>query len=391
MPCAGNEAFEKLGTWGTSSNLIVYLTTVFNMKRANAAVLINAFTGTSFFSPLIGGFLADAYKTLGFASIASLLGMILLMLTAAISKLHPPNCGTQKNDLCEQATKLQWTFIFNPKIDTGKRSIISFANWYFFVLSSSTLISLTLIVYVQSNVSWTINENILNSIHVYIIIACILFFMGSRIYVKVKPEGSPLTRFVQVIVAATRKRCLAQPDNLEISLFNCMHPNSINSKLQHTDQFDRFFDKAAILSDTDQIKDDATSTDPWRLCNMQQVEELKCVIRVLPLRVSGAIFYITVPSASYIVFSWLSIVIWIPIYDCLIVPQLSKLTGKEGGITLLQRMGIETFISIITMLVSALAEQRRHNSSLTYPTLSIAKGGGAISSVFKLVNPPALN
>lgn len=77
MPCAGNEAFEKLGTWGTSSNLIVYLTTVFNMKRANAAVLINAFTGTSFFSPLIGGFLADAYfgryKTLGFASIASLL------------------------------------------------------------------------------------------------------------------------------------------------------------------------------------------------------------------------------------------------------------------------------------------------------------------------------
>ncbi|KAI3953940.1 hypothetical protein MKW98_017764 [Papaver atlanticum] len=412
----GNEAFEKLGTWGTSSNLIVYLTTVFNMKRVNAAVLINAFTGTSFVSPLIGGFLADAYfgryKTLGFASVASLLGMILLMLTATISKLHPPNCGTQKNELCVQATTPQWTFIvcalgflvigsggvrpcnlvlkyghptqnqlamtdqFNPKTDTGKRSIISFINWYFFVLSSSTMISLTLIVYVQSNVSWTVGLALPPCL---MLIACILFFMGSRIYVKVKPEGSPLTRFVQVIVAATRKRRLAQPDNPEISLFNCIHPNSINSKLQHTDQFG-FFDKAAILSNTDQIKADGTSANPWRLLTSGRVEMCYKSSPNMDFRHLGTNNF-KVPAASYIVFSWLSIVIWIPIYDRLIVPQLRKLTGKEGGITLLQRMGIGTFISIITMLVSALVEQRRRNFSLTYPTLGIAKGGGAISSM----------
>ncbi|KAI3854870.1 hypothetical protein MKX03_010786 [Papaver bracteatum] len=244
------------------------------------------------------------------------------------------------------------------------------------------MISLTLIVYMQSNVSWAVGLALPPCL---MLIACILFFMGSRIYVKVKPEGSPLTRFVQVIVAATRKRRLAQQDNPEISFFNCIHPNSINSKLQHTDQFG-FFDKAAILSNTDQIKADGTSANPWRLCNMQQVEELKRVIRVLPIWVSGAIFHITitqqhtyvefqalqsdrhlgtnnfkVPAASYIVFSWLSIVIWIPIYDRLIVPQLRKLTGKEG--------------------VSALLEQRRRNFSLTYPMLGIAKGGGAISSM----------
>ncbi|MCL7029522.1 hypothetical protein MKW94_008493 [Papaver nudicaule] len=407
----GNEAFEKLGSWGTSSNLIVYLTTVFNMKRVNAAVLMNA-TGTIFVSPLIGGCLADAhfgrYKTLGFASISSLLGMILLMLTATLSKLHPPNCGTQKIELCVQATTPQWTFIvcalgflvigsggikpctlafgadqFNPKTDTGKRSITSFINWYFFALASSTLISLTLIIYVQSNVSWTVGLAL----------------------PPLKPEGSPFTTFVQVLVAATRKRHLAQPDNPDISLFNCIHPNSINSKLQHTDQFG-FFDKAAIVSDTDQIKADGTSANPWRLCNMQQVEELKCLIRVLPIWVSCAIYHVTVtqqqtyvvfqalqsdrhlgskslnvPAASYIVFTYLSIVIWIPIYDRLIVPPLRKLTGQEGGITILQRIGIGTFISIITMLVSALVEQRRRNFSLTYPTLGIAKGGGAISSM----------
>ncbi|MCL7034300.1 hypothetical protein MKW94_027651 [Papaver nudicaule] len=435
----GNEAFEKLGSWGTSSNLIVYLTTVFNMKRVNAAVLMNAFTGTIFVSPLIGGCLADAhfgrYKTLGFASISSLLGMILLMLTATLSKLHPPNCGTQKIELCVQATTPQWTFIvcalgflvigsggikpctlafgadqFNPKTDTGKRSITSFINCknINFVglthhhLASSTLISLTLIIYVQSNVSWTVGLALPPCL---MLIACILFFMGSKIYVKVKPEGSPFTTFVQVLVAATRKRHLAQPDNPDISLFNWIHPNSINSKLQHTDQFG-FFDKAAIVSDTDQIKADGTSANPWRLCHMQQVEELKCLIRVLPIWVSCAIYHVTVtqqqtyvvfqalqsdrhlgskslnvPAASYIVFTYLSIVIWIPIYDRLIVPPLRKLTGQEGGITILQRIGIGTFISIITMLVSALVEQRRRNFSLTYPTLGIAKGGGAISSM----------
>ncbi|XP_026400812.1 protein NRT1/ PTR FAMILY 2.11-like isoform X1 [Papaver somniferum] len=427
----GNEAFEKLGAWGTTSNLIVYFTTVFNMKRVNAAILIDAYKGTSFVTPLVGGFLADAYfgryMTLGFASLASFLGMILLMLTAAISKLHPPNCGTQKNELCVQATTPQWTFMacalgflvigaggirpcnmafgadqFNPKTDTGKRSIISFINWYFFVLSSCTLISLTVIIYVQSNVSWTVGLALPPCL---MLIACILYFMGSTIYVKVKPEGSPFTRFIQVIVAATRKRCLAQLDNPEIALFNYIDPNSINSKLQRTDQF-RIFDKAAIISDVDQIKADGTSANPWRLCSMQQVEELKCLIRVLPIWVSSAIFHITVtqqhsyavyqalqsdrhlgtknfqvPAASYIVFSWLTIVIWIPIYDRLIVPPLRKLTGQEGGITLLQKMGIGTFISIITMFVSALVEQRRRNFALTYPTLGIAKGGGAVSSM----------
>ncbi|MCL7045807.1 hypothetical protein MKW94_021807, partial [Papaver nudicaule] len=71
----GNETFEKLGTIGTSSNLTVYLTTVFNMKNVSAATLMNVFTGTTNLSPLVGAFLSDAYfgryKTLGFASISS--------------------------------------------------------------------------------------------------------------------------------------------------------------------------------------------------------------------------------------------------------------------------------------------------------------------------------
>jgi dipeptide/tripeptide permease len=81
---AGNETFEKLGTVGSSTNLAVYLTTVFNMKSVKATTLLNVFNGTSNLAPLIGAYLSDTYFgrywTLGFASVFSFL-VILCLLT----------------------------------------------------------------------------------------------------------------------------------------------------------------------------------------------------------------------------------------------------------------------------------------------------------------------
>ena len=81
----GNETFEKLGAIGTLSNLLVYVTVVFNMKSITAATLINIFNGTTNFATLPGAFLSDTYfgryKTLGFASIASF--MVLRILPVA--------------------------------------------------------------------------------------------------------------------------------------------------------------------------------------------------------------------------------------------------------------------------------------------------------------------
>lgn len=74
---AGNETFEKLGAIGTLANLLIYLTTVFNLKSITAATMINVFNGTTNFGTLVGAFLCDTYfgryKTLGFATAASFL------------------------------------------------------------------------------------------------------------------------------------------------------------------------------------------------------------------------------------------------------------------------------------------------------------------------------
>lgn len=79
---AGNEAFEKLGTTGATSNMVVYFTSVYNMKSITATTLITIFGGTTNFATLPGAFLSDTYfgryKTLGFSSVASFLVLLKL-------------------------------------------------------------------------------------------------------------------------------------------------------------------------------------------------------------------------------------------------------------------------------------------------------------------------
>lgn len=134
---------------------------------------------------------------------------------------------------------------------------------------------------------------------------------------------------------------------------------------------------------------------------------MKCVVRVFPIWTAGLIYYVVlvqmqtyvvfqtlqsdrslysgskfkIPAASYSVFSMLSLTIWIPIYDRIIVPFLRKITKKEAGITILQKMGIGLVIAVLTMLVSAVVETRRRNIALRHPTLGIEPRRGEISAM----------
>ncbi|XP_022735904.1 protein NRT1/ PTR FAMILY 2.10-like [Durio zibethinus] len=426
----GNETFEKLGTTGTSNNLLVYLTTVFNMKSITATNLVNVFNGTCNFATLIGAFFSDTYfgryKTLGFASISSFLGMVLVTLTAAVSKLHPPACDSSESGTCPGPTPWQMAFLlsglglmvvgaggirpcnlafgadqFNPETESGKRGISSFFNWYYFTFTFAMIISLTVIVYVQSDVSWAWGLAIPAFM---MFLSCVTFFIGTRIYVKVKPEGSPITSVIQVIVAAVRKRQLKQPEQPWISLFNHIPKKTINSKLSYTDQF-RFLNKAAILTPEDKINLDGSAANAWKLCSLQKVEEIKCLIRVVPIWAAGIIYNVAmvqqqtyvvfqalqsnrrfgntsfnIPAASFGIFNMIGLTIWIPIYDRIIVPWLQRYTKKEGGITLLQKMSIGMVLAIVTMVISAIVEDRRRALALSNP-IGIDSKRGAISSL----------
>ena len=115
---------------------------------------------------------------------------------------------------------------------------------------------------------------------------------------------------------------------------------------------------------------------------MTQVEELKILVRMFPIWASGIVFSavyaqmsslfveqgkmmdrtvgsFTIPAASLSSFDLISVIIWVPIYDRIIVPIARKFTGNERGFSELQRMGIGLFISVLCMSAAAVVEIER--------------------------------
>ena len=181
----------------------------------------------------------------------------MILLTAAVPQLHPAPCGTALT--CTGPSGGQIAFLlmglaflvvgaggirpcnlafgadqFNPKSESGKRGIDSFFNWYFFTFTFAQILSLTLVVYIQSNVSWTIGLTIPV---VLMFLACVIFFAGDKLYVKIKASGSPLASIAQVITVAIKKRGLKAVKQPWVNLYNYYPLNYANSKLKYTDQF----------------------------------------------------------------------------------------------------------------------------------------------------------
>ncbi|WRX15371.1 Proton-dependent oligopeptide transporter family - like 10, partial [Theobroma cacao] len=131
------------------------------------------------------------------------------------------------------------------------------------------------------------------------------------------------------------------------------------------------FNKAALI-EGDEVNCEGVCVNPWRLCSVQQVQDVKCLVNIIPIwltsilgflamnqqgtfTVSQALKmdlhfgpYIEIPAGSVGVITLIAIAVWLPFYDRVLVPALEKITKQEGGITLLQRIGIGNLFSILT-------------------------------------------
>ncbi|KAK4407816.1 protein NRT1/ PTR FAMILY 8.1 [Sesamum angolense] len=408
----GNECCERLAYYGMSSNLLIYFTTQLNQQNATASKNLSNWSGTCYVMPLVGAFLADAYLgrywTIASFSTIYVLGMTLLTLSASVPGLRP-KC--YKKDEC-YATSSQTAVCFlalylvalgtggikpcvssygadqfddADEVEKGHKS--SFFSWFYFSINIGALIASSILVWIQVNIGWGWGFGVPA---VAMAIAVAFFFSGTRLYRYQKPGGSPLTRICQVLVASLRKYRVAVPGDKSLLYETADAESAIvgSRKLDHTNQF-RFFDKAAVETQSDHMKG---SVDPWKLCTVTQVEELKAVIRLLPVWATGIIFATVygqmstlfvlqgltmdarvgkssfeIPAASLGIFDTLSVIFWVPIYDRMIVPVARKFTGHKNGLTQLQRMGTGLFISVFSMLSAGILELirlryvRRHN------------------------------
>lgn len=264
----------------------------------------------------------------------------------------------------------------------------SFFNWFYFCINIGAFVSGTVIVWIQDNLGWGIGFAIPT---VFMALAIASFFVASNMYRLQKPGGSPLTRVCQVVVAAFRKWHVKVPHGTSL-LYEVDGQNSAiegSRKLEHTRELE-FLDKAAIISSADAKSD--SFTNPWRLCTVTQVEELKILIRMFPIWATTIIFSavyaqnssmfieqgmvldkrvgsFNVPPASLSTFDVISVIIWVPLYDRILVPIARKFTGREKGFSELQRIGIGLVLSILAVVFAALVELKR---------LDIARSEGLI-------------
>ncbi|KAI4342489.1 hypothetical protein MLD38_027116 [Melastoma candidum] len=398
----GNECCERLAYYGMGTNLVNYMIMKLGMGNVAGSKAVNDWSGTCYVTPLIGAFLADSYLgrywTIATFSIIYVLGMALLTLSASVPGLKP-SC---EGDVCH-ATKSQIAACFaalylialgtggikpcvssfgadqfddNDEYEKKKKS--SFFNWFYLSINVGALIASSVLVWIQMNVGWGWGFGVPA---VAMAIAVVFFFSGTKLYRLQRPGGSPFTRIFQVVVASIRKMKVEVPSDKSLLYETADHESNIKGsrKLEHTDKF-RFLDKAAVETPEDNLKE---NPDSWRLCTVTQVEELKTIVRLLPILASGIIFAAVyaqmntvfvlqgntmdqhigpkfqIPAASLSLFDTLSVVFWVPIYDRIIVPYARRFTGHERGFTQLQRIGIGLVISTFSMVVAGILEVAR--------------------------------
>ncbi|KAJ6801098.1 protein NRT1/ PTR FAMILY 7.3-like [Iris pallida] len=428
-----NQGLATLAFFGVGVNLVLFLTRVLQLNNADAANNVSKWTGTVYLFSLLGAFLSDSYwgryKTCAIFQAIFVIGLVLLSLSSYLFLLNPPGCGDHNTPCGPHSGAEVSLFYFSiylvalgnggyqPNIATfgadqfdeedpkEAHSKVTFFSYFYLALNLGSLFSNTFLVYFEDQGMWALGFWASAG---SAFLALVLFLVGTPRYRHFKPRGNPLSRVCQVISAALKKSTVqvAPPDGGCWVLYeeDGKEEASVGGrKILHTESF-KFLDRAALIDHNDEVELQAQPSlrDPWRLCTVTQVEELKCLLRLLPIwlctilysvvftqmaslfveqgsvmRTSVASFH--VPPASMSAFDILSVAAFIFFYRRVLQPLVSRLR-KDGarGLTELQRMGLGLVVAVVAMVSAGTVEVYRlqHvcrgcSSSNTASTVSI--------------------
>lgn len=411
----GLQAFEMMAIAAVGNNLITYVFNEMHFPLSKSANIVTNFIGTVFLLSLLGGFLSDSYlgsfATMLIFGFVELSGFILLSLQAHVPKLRPPKCNMVTNgEECLEAKGYKALIFFvalylvalgsgclKPNIishgaDQFKkgdpRKLSTFFNCAYFAFCTGELVALTVLVWVQTHSGMDVGFGVSA---IAMTVGVISLISGTLFYRNKPPRGSIFTPIAQVFVAAITKRKQICPSNSEMlhESVSVTSPNVRN--FLHTEKF-RFLDKACI-----KIQDGTErSESPWRLCTVSQVEQVKILISVVPIFACTIIFntilaqlqtfsvqqgtsmntHLTktfqIPPASLQSIPYIILIFLVPLYETVFVPIARKITGKDSGISPLQRVGVGLFIATFSMVSAAVVENKRRRAFLELnKTLSI--------------------
>lgn len=412
----GNEMAERMAYFGLSVNMVAFMFYVMHRPFSSASNAVNNFLGISQASSVLGGFLADAYLgrywTIAIFTTIYLVGLIGITLCATMDVFLPKQDQCSQISLllgsCEPAKPWQMIYLYTVLYITGfgaagirpcvssfgadqfderskdyKSHLDRFFNLFYLSVTIGAIIAFTAVVYIQMKLGW---GSAFGTLAAAMGISNLVFFIGTPLYRHRLPGGSPLTRFAQVLVAAFRKRKASFSNSELIGLYEAPGKHSAikgSGKIPHTDDF-RCLDKAAL-----QLKEDGVDPSPWRLCTVTQVEEVKILLKLIPIPACTIMLsvllteYLTLsvqqaytmnthigrlklPVTCMPVFPGLSIFLVLSLYYSTFVPLSRRITGHPHGASQLQRIGIGLAISILSVAWAGIFERYRRNYAIKH-------------------------
>uniref|UniRef100_A0A0E0AE39 Uncharacterized protein n=1 Tax=Oryza glumipatula TaxID=40148 RepID=A0A0E0AE39_9ORYZ len=394
----GTEFCQCLAYFGMTINLVTYLTTELHQSNVAAAKNVSTWQATCFLTPLAGAIVADSYwgkyHTMVVGCCIGVAGLLMASLSALLPLLIK-NISTVAMASAQEFVLFLGLYMIAlgvgglrpclmsfgaDQFDAGdpseRKSKGSYFNWYLFTMNCAAVISTTGMVWLQDHYGWALGLAI-SAMVLAVGLSCLV--AATPAYRFQRNRGSPFTRVCQVVVAAVRKFNVAPPADVALLYEVPEDASSMKGvqRIEHTDDL-QFFDKAAVVT----ASDEEAAGDPWRLCSLTQVEELKILVRMLPLWASIAFFYtgmaqvnsmfveqgmamdarvgsLRVPPASLATFELLTSMALIPLYDRVFVPAARRLTGREKGIPDLLRIGGGLAMAVLAMAAAALVETKR--------------------------------
>lgn len=386
------------GGWG--ANLIVFLINEFHVKSITATQINNVILGCNYLLPIAGAIVADtffdSYTVIITFAFVSLLGMILLTLTTTINSLKPLLCAMGASK-CPTPSKLQFAVLYialalaslgvggtrftiatmgADQFDDAKDQGIFF-NWYFLALYIANCVSLTALIYIQDNVSWGLAFGICTVLNA---IALVLFLSGKRFYRRIKPKRSPFLSILCVIFAAIRKRNVPGTFDSQDYYYGSVETTNIFNNGPSKSL--RFLNCAALKIESEDSQSSRSNARSWKLCTVEEVEDLKTLFKIMPLWSSSILLSTTIgvlnslaivqvltmdrhlgphfkiPAGSFIMFNLLATALSIFIIDRFLHPAWQKFI-PIWPLTPLRRIGIGHIINILAMMGFALIEMRR--------------------------------
>ncbi|XAR51810.1 hypothetical protein NMG60_11006548 [Bertholletia excelsa] len=394
---------ERFAFKGVASNLVNYLTDILKMRNSSAAKTVNSWCGFTSIMPLMVAPLADSYwdrySTILVFSFIYVLGLLALIPWPWL----PTNRSTMSSCL-----SLFWALFmislgqggYNPSLqafgadqlkmeeelsDQNSDKKSRFFQWWYFGICSGSLLGVAIMPYIQDTEGWGLGFAIPA---VVMFISVVLFSGGSRFYTHQQGEsGGDVKSFKKMVLALASKMRKRQ--------FSCHATKSDAGEL------DRDPINAGIGSDLVQVALLLNTSDGCWLGEQHQVrhppvEIARIVIPLLPVWAMLLMFAVIfqqpatfftkqgmamkrnigndfkIPAAALQSATTVSIVLLMPLYDSLLVPISRKALGNEKGITVMQRMGVGMFLSVVAMVIAAMVEEQRLKMAKESETVALS-------------------